>query len=1000
MNPFRNTHAQPHPVRIPSPLQRPFPRAVTPPSGSLYRPPQHHPLHLSLSSTLIVLTTVTFLLAFPASACADTVALIIGAPSGLTNRPGPHITVAGTDVVAYRFRLNEGEYSEELPVDMPIRFSAAVTMGKQTFEVGDPSLQDFLDGRTDFIPSLTFTNVNVPTPVVFLGNPIRLRLEADNELYIEGRNIDALSVSMHSAPSLPAAVVNESLLHGDGSITYHLTTTTPETDFITIKNNSSVTASFIMNLNHSLFPGDIDVVNAIRATPDEYPNEPIQRKVWRFIRDNRYHWYPPSADLWESSSPALFFNSIGFGYCGHTAALYCQILTALGYPTRFWALEGHAVPEVLVDGRWELYDPDLQVYYMNHWGEVAGVEELALQPGLITNPISPLYDTVYWAYSQTVADIYASASDNSVTQWYLDDTINDYSLNLEIPPQGILEFPAVFAAPIHTIDYTEAPSYTNLRLTIPRAWTGTLRTPLVIHSIGYEGPQALSVIGRDSTGHWQTTPTVADWIADSWAPITSQFTPFGTNSLAFSANETAAIRYTRDGSRPTAQSTIYTGPIDVSSTPVFKYFAVDSAGNYEDFKCYYPASVGPYEGVTDVTLTMNRASPQMQGKVISFTAAASGSCGSYLYRFVVKNPALPRWTSAQAYSRNPVWTWNTEGIETGTYEIQVWARNAGSVAAYEAYRSVDYTIYASANDVMLATDKISPQPRGAVISWTAAAAGGSGTYEYRYCYWDPKTKTWSVAQPYSSNPSWKWNTAGIDTGTYEIQVWARNSGSTAAYEAYRSVDYTIYASSLPPASGVLLAADKASPQSRGAVITLTAAATGGSGTYEYRYCYWNPKTKTWSVAQLYSSNRSWTWNTAGIDTGTYEIQVWARNSGSRADYEAYRSVNYTIVAPSGPPASGVTLATDKTSPQPRGAVITLTAAAAGGSGTYEYLYCYWNPKTKTWSIAQPYRSNPSWTWNTAGIDTGTYEIQVWARNSGSTAAYEAYRSITYSINLP
>ena len=59
-------------------------------------------------------------------------------------------------------------------------------------------------------------------------------------------------------------------------------------------------------------------------------------------------------------------------------------------------------------------------------------------------------------------------------------------------------------------------------------------------------------------------------------------------SVSLSAIDTgsgvAAIRYTTDGSDPTASSTLYTGPFSVSSTTTVKYGAWDVAGNAEATK--------------------------------------------------------------------------------------------------------------------------------------------------------------------------------------------------------------------------------------------------------------------------------------------------------------------------------------------------------------------------------------------------------------------------------
>jgi hypothetical protein len=129
----------------------------------------------------------------------------------------------------------------------------------------------------------------VDTPIVFVLNAKRIFLKNDNVLTIEGTNIGQLAVYMNDSPDTPATIVSESLLSGNGTITYDLQTNTPQTDFIRVINQSSDTASFSLNLNGMLFAADADVSSTIQAMTPEYADEAIQRKVWRFIRDNRYH---------------------------------------------------------------------------------------------------------------------------------------------------------------------------------------------------------------------------------------------------------------------------------------------------------------------------------------------------------------------------------------------------------------------------------------------------------------------------------------------------------------------------------------------------------------------------------------------------------------------------------------------------------------------------------------------------------------------------------------
>ncbi len=954
---------------------------------------------------VLVCIAIATILSWPSFSFAVT-AEIKGAPSGLTNQTNPVISIYGDGVVSYRYSLDGGNYSAEIPVSTNINFSADVSIFGQKFLgqyiAGSVDLQYFLDSRASFINNVTLENVSVDTPIVYLLNSTSIALQTDNTLTISGSNIDQLEVYMNNSPTIPAVVVSQS----PGSITYDLQTDTPQRDYIRIINNSASTASFSMNLNNMLYTSDADVLNAIQSMPPEYMNEPTERKAWRFIINNRYHWDPITSYSWGDSSPALFFNSIGFGFCSDSAALYCYMMSSLGYQARVWGMNGHVVPEVLINGTWEMYDPDKQVYYIDNQGNVAGVQELESNPGLITNPIVPLQGTLMGAYSQVTANIYSSAGINDVQpqQCINDNSVANYLLNMQIPAGGAFDFPAVFAAPIHTLYFTQAPSYTNARLTIPSGWTGTLNTPLVIHSIGYDGPHTFSVIAKDSAGNWQAEPTVANWTTDSWAPITTPSQSSAAGPVTLAANKPATIYYTLDGSFPTTNSLVYNNPINTSSFSVLSFFAVDMAGNSELAKNYDPltGNISIIDiPVTGVTVAMNQQSPQSSGANITFTAAASGGTGNYQYYFTVFNPNSGTWSIGQPYGSNASWTWNTTSLGAGAYSIQVWARSTGSAAAYEAWTSVQYTLIAPqpppVTGVTLTMNQQSPQQPGAQITFAAAASGGSGSYQYYFIVFNPNTGKWSVGQAYSSNASWTWNTTGLGTGTYTIQVWARSAGSTAAYEAWTSVNYSLIPPPPPPATGVTLTMNQQSPQQPGAQVTFTAAASGGSGSYQYYFIVFNPNTGKWSVGQAYSSNASWTWNTTGLGSGTYAIQVWARSVGSTAAYDAWTGVTYTLTL-NPPAATGVTLTMNQQSPQQPGAQVTFTAAASGGSGSYQYYFIVFNPNTGKWSVGQAYSSNASWTWDTTGLGTGTYAIQVWARSVGSTAAYDTWKGVTYTLN--
>ena len=80
-----------------------------------------------------------------------------------------------------------------------------------------------------------------------------------------------------------------------------------------------------------------------------------------------------------------------------------------------------------------------------------------------------------------------------------------------------------------------------------------------------------------------------------------------------------------------------------------------------------------------------------------------------------------------------------------------------------------------------------------------------------------------------------------------------------------------------------LTSDIASPQTEGTSVTFRASATGGSGSYEYKFWEYSAATKwKWVVVRDFSASNEFVWETAG-KTGTSQIGVWVRNAGTDFD---------------------------------------------------------------------------------------------------------------------
>lgn len=291
---------------------------------------------------------------------------------------------------------------------------------------------------------------------------------------------------------------------------------------------------------------------------------------------------------------------------------------------------------------------------------------------------------------------------------------------------------------------------------------------------------------------------------------------------------------------------------------------------------------------TPVTLsvTSNLGSPQVPGIPITFTATGQGGTGSYEYRFWLNDGSGAGFVLARDYSTVPDWTWTPSG--TGNYDIFVEARNAGSPVLRDAYTAVNYYQVQSAlpaTSVTLTPSLPSPRTPGTTILFFAAAQGGTGPYEYRFWLNDGSGAGYVMQRDYDTSGVWAWTPTA--NGNYDIFVEARNAGSAALREAYTSVNYYQIAAALP-ATSVTLTSDLAAPQAPGIPVTFTAAAQGGSGSYEYRFWLNDGSGAGYLQQQAYSALNSWTWTPAAV--GNYDIFVEARSVGSPADRDAYNSM--------------------------------------------------------------------------------------------------------------
>jgi spore germination protein YaaH len=399
------------------------------------------------------------------------------------------------------------------------------------------------------------------------------------------------------------------------------------------------------------------------------------------------------------------------------------------------------------------------------------------------------------------------------------------------------------------------------------------------------------------------------------------------------------------------------------------------------------ALAGHFERCTSVTVTAAPASPAQAGTAVTLSGTASG-CPDPVYEFWTQAPG-GAWTVAQPYSASATFNWNTVGLPAGTYRYSVWARDADSALGYDAFfPGTSYTLSpAPCTAVSASAAPSSPQDAGTTVTITA---GATGCPNARYEFWTKAPGgSWTIAQPYSSSTTFTWHTTP-PAGTYSFSVWARDASSAATYDAY--FPGTAYTLTTTPCTSVTASASPASPQAAGTTVTITASASGCSNPH---YEFWIQGTGGgWTIAQPYSSAATFTWNTTP-PAGTYHYSVWLRDASSGASYDTYfPGTAFTLTTT---PCTSVTASATPASPQTAGTAVTITASASGCANP---RYEFWiQAPGGSWTIMQPYSSAASFSWNTSGLDAGSYKYSVWARDASSGASYDAYFPGTaYTLN--
>jgi hypothetical protein len=318
-------------------------------------------------------------------------------------------------------------------------------------------------------------------------------------------------------------------------------------------------------------------------------------------------------------------------------------------------------------------------------------------------------------------------------------------------------------------------------------------------------------------------------------------------------------------------------------------WADDDGGYLRIFVGKYYAGQTPCAGVSASAMP---ASPQASGSAVQLTATATG-CANPLYEFWMLTPGSSTWQAVRGYSAAATFSWSTAGLATGTYRFSIWVRDSTSsglygngLGAYDAFNaSTYYSLVPGCASVGVSATPASPAMVGSAVTVSGAAAGcvnPNPSYEFWILY--PGSGTWRLAQAYTTSPGYSWSTTGLAPGTYRFSVWARDSSSSASYDAWNAGQYFTLTSGC---SSIAVSATAGNP------VTIGGRASGclnPTPVYEFWILY--PGSGTWTLAQGYSTSAAYSWPTTGLPRGTYRFSVWVKDSSSSAPYDAWNAGQY------------------------------------------------------------------------------------------------------------
>ena len=175
---------------------------------------------------------------------------------------------------------------------------------------------------------------------------------------------------------------------------------------------------------------------------------------------------------------------------------------------------------------------------------------------------------------------------------------------------------------------------------------------------------------------------------------------------------------------------------------------------------------------------------------LTFTASATCT-GGCEYKWLKYNKTTLVWTTLYDYPAAHGAELSGTDVGVGNWKIRVYIRNAGSIAAFETYKDVDYAIVTDppATGATITPSFNSPH-NVTELTFTVEGVGGNGPGNYEFKFMRYNGTAWTTLQNFPSQNN-VFDASSYAPGVYTFRVFVRNFGSVAPYEALTDINYTI-----------------------------------------------------------------------------------------------------------------------------------------------------------------------------------------------------------------